>query len=221
MSALQSRKQTIGLVDLPKSPSFETVDHVDKNLERAARKRNRARNMLEIGRSMEEDSELTRFPMYLVRALRQQVWRLAFSNEAERQPWRLSDTALGNFPSLPSTLEQVPILARFCVAELVHAVGHRECPHIFDPEVSDCAARRGTSDLVDLGRFRDALQCCQEMNPRAFSTVDTCVYRHTHHQSGSFRPAKPCYLQACSKLPFFLSARRAVLDRLFLSPSSA
>jgi hypothetical protein len=45
---------------------------------------------------------------------------------------------------------RLSILARFCVAELVHAVGRRECRHIFEPKVSDCAARRGTSDLVDL-----------------------------------------------------------------------
>src|SRR5690348_13985861 len=49
----------------------------------------------------------------------------------------------------PSTLKQIPVLVRFCVAALVHAVGNGECPHIFEPEVSDCAAWRGTGDLVD------------------------------------------------------------------------
>src|SRR6185369_6148725 len=98
-----------------------------------------------------------------------------------------------------TALEQVPILARVCVAALVHAVGHRECLHLFDPEVGDCAARRGTSDLVDrLGHFRDALQCCGEKNPRAFSTGDTCVDRHTCHQSGSFKLCEAS--RACGKL---------------------
>ena len=89
----------------------------------------------------------------------------------------------------PSTLKQIPVLVRFCVAALVHAVGNGECPHIFEPEVSDCAAWRGTGDLVDsYGRFRDALQCCGEMNPRAFSTLNTCVDRHIGHQQRSFSP---------------------------------
>ena len=77
----------------------------------------------------------------------------------------------------------------FRVAALVHAVRHGECPHIFEPEVSDCAAWRGTSDLVDsYGRFRNALQCCREVNTRAFSTGDTCVDRHTGHQQQSLSP---------------------------------
>ena len=72
---------------------------------------------------------------------------------------------------------------------------------LFDPEVGDCAARRGTSDLVDtLGHFRDALQCCREKNPRALSTMDSCVDRHIRHRNGS--EALRAW-QARSKLPFF------------------
>src|SRR3954451_8964682 len=66
-------------------------------------KRDRARNMLEHGRSLEEASELTRSPMYLVRRLRRQIMAAQIIKRNRKSAREISFKRSGQFSLITST----------------------------------------------------------------------------------------------------------------------
>ena len=78
-------------------PTFETVARVDEILGMPQEKRDRARNMLEHGRSLKEAVEVTRLSMYIVRRLRQQVMAAQIIKRNRKSAREISFTRSGQF----------------------------------------------------------------------------------------------------------------------------